>query len=236
MTRLCKRCDVELLPGMFYDSVKTLCKTCFSAEMQANKRRRTEECKPYSEDAQETCVEATDPPMEVFQTQPESKKCRICAESLAEGNFYESNVNQCKRCFVQQVAECRKRRKQKNIQEEDADLGIVESLEPDSMYIMQNSRIPDEYKVGRSHNPQARAKDLSTCQNFWIQILQVYPGKGHLESTVHQRLKSRRVTACAGTEWFRVDLDVTQTIIDGVIAEHQLTMFCPDSSQSSSST
>ena len=166
------------------------------------------------------------------------RSCRVCSDPLVEGSYYIGNSTICKGCFIIESKVARqKRKRQLEILPDDMDLGIVESLEPDSMYVMQNSRIPDEFKVGRSHNPAARAKDLSSCQNFWVQLLHVYQGYGHLEATVHQRLKTRRVKACAGTEWFRVDLAIIQTIIDGVIAEHQLREVSPpDYEQSSYST
>jgi hypothetical protein len=87
---------------------------------------------------------------------------------------------------------------------------------------MQNSRIPDEKKVGKSHDPEQRAKDLGKSHNFAMQILKVYNGCGHLEATVHKRLKARKVAEGLGEEWFKIDLQTLDMIVQGVIAESQI--------------
>lgn len=153
-------------------------------------------------------------------------KCRRCNIELLPGSFYETYKSHCKKCVTANVEMNRKRRRDGFPDEEDMELGVSEILEPDDLYVMQNSRLP-EYKVGRSHNPEARSKDLSTCQNFRMLILRVFKGKGHLEATVHQRIKARRLTECCGTEWFTIDLDTLETIIQGVIAESSLNAFGP---------
>jgi hypothetical protein len=92
----------------------------------------------------------------------------------------------------------------------------------DDLYIMSNPRIPDEKKVGRSQDPTQRAKELQRSQNFRMVIHKTYHGQGHLEATVHKRLKARKVTEGDGQEWFKVDLETLDMIIVGVIAESQL--------------
>ena len=87
---------------------------------------------------------------------------------------------------------------------------------------MQNSRILDEKKVGRSQDVDIRAKQLGQSQNFRMQILKVYSGQGYLESTIHKRLKARKVTEGDGQEWFQVDLQTLDMIVQGAIAESQL--------------
>ena len=87
---------------------------------------------------------------------------------------------------------------------------------------MQNSRIPDEKKVGRSHDVDMRAKQLGQSQNFRMQILKVYSGQGYLESTVQKRLMARKVTEGDGQEWFQIDLQTLDMIIGGAIAESHL--------------
>ena len=77
-------------------------------------------------------------------------------------------------------------------------------------------------KIGRSHDPEARAKQLSKCQNFRIQILKTYHGQGYLEATIHKRLKARKVTEGDGQEWFKIDLTTLDVVIQGAIAESQL--------------
>ena len=39
---------------------------------------------------------------------------------------------------------------------------------------------------------------------------------------MHKRLKARKVTEGDGQEWFRIDLDTLDTIIQGCIAEAEI--------------
>jgi hypothetical protein len=88
---------------------------------------------------------------------------------------------------------------------------------------MRNSRFGDgEIKVGKSHDPTQRAKELGKSQNFRMEILKTYHCQGHLEAIVHKRLKARQVTLGDGREWFRIDFETLDTIVQGVIAESQL--------------
>ena len=117
--------------------------------------------------------------------------------------------------------ECKKRKRD----ETRESFEVVETFLPekkDDLYVMQNPRIPDEKKIGKSHDPEARAKELSRSQNFRLQVLKVYHNQGYLEATVHKRLKIRKVTEGDGQEWFKIDLQTLDLIIQGVIAESQL--------------
>jgi len=76
----------------------------------------------------------------------------------------------------------------------------------DDLYIMQNSRIPGEFKVGRSKDVTARQKDLQGSQNFHMIVHAVYPGAGHLEKRVHELLAPYRRDGFPGTEWFNATL------------------------------
>lgn len=154
--------------------------------------------------------------------------CRVCSEALTTENHYTGQGHICRQCFTHLNIERRKRKR-----EADEEIfEVVETILPstadvlpprgDDLYIMQNPRIPDEKKVGRSINVEARAKQLSQSQNFRLQILKVYPCQGCLEATVHKRLKPRKVTEGDGQEWFKVDLDTLDMIVQGAIAESQL--------------
>ena len=155
-----------------------------------------------------------------------SRICKHCEAELSPENFYDSYKSLCKKCVTAEVSN-KRRKRATTPDEEDIELGVSEILEPenkDDLYVMKNDRLP-EYKVGRSHDPAARAKDLSTCQNFRMEILHVFKGQGHLESICHQRLKARKFTEGRGNEWFNLDLQTIETIIKGVIAESQLSAF-----------
>ena len=108
---------------------------------------------------------------------------------------------------------------------ESGDFSVAEEHHPDSLYIMENPRLPGEVKVGRSQNPEERAKQLSAGHNFRIVVRRSYGEKGFLEKTLHQRLKCRRVQECAGVEWFKVSVDQAEILIRAAILEDELSKF-----------
>ena len=82
----------------------------------------------------------------------------------------------------------------------------AESASPDDLYIMQNSRIPGEFKIGRSKDARARQKDLQASQHFHMIVHAVFPEAGHLEKWVHDILAAHRVQDAPGAEWFKTSL------------------------------
>ena len=82
----------------------------------------------------------------------------------------------------------------------------AESASPDDLYIMQNSRIPGEFKIGRAQDARARQKDLQASQNFHMIVHAVFPEAGHLEKRVHDILAAHRVQDAPGAEWFKTSL------------------------------
>ena len=178
-----------------------------------------------------------------------ARHCNRCPAVLTADNFYDSRKNICKACFREDIAERRKRKREEpDSADSEEPFEITETFMPspevttndlttkisqleaetplppkkDDLYVMQNSRIPDEKKVGRSQDVSIRAKQLGQSQNFRMQILKVYSGQGYLESTIHKRLKARKVTEGDGQEWFQVDLQTIDMIVQGAIAESQL--------------
>ena len=158
--------------------------------------------------------------------------CRVCSEPLTEETVYFGQGYICKKCYLHVNGERKKRKREADAEAEaeaeqppEPPFEIVETFTPqkkDDLYVMQNSRIPDEKKVGKSIDPEQRAKELGKSHNFKMQILKVYHGQGHLEATVHKRLKARNVTEGDGREWFRVDMATLDMIIQGCIGESQL--------------
>ena len=152
----------------------------------------------------------------------ENRTCAKCSTELVPGSFYDGRKNMCKECHKDEM---RLRKRAIEDPDDGPDFEVVETFIPqkkDHLYVMQNSRISDEKKVGRSHDPEQRAKELGKSQNFKMQILKVFHCQGHLEATVHKRLKARKVTEGDGVEWFRIDMQTLDMIITGVIAESQL--------------
>ena len=158
-----------------------------------------------------------------------AKECLKCHESHPLSNFYDSKNSRdgkrgvCIPCWKQDSKKQRdtKKRACPEADTDDEDASSTQERAPDSLYIMANPRIPGEVKIGRSHNPEHRSKQLSAGNNFCLQALRVYGGVGYLEKVTHQRLKCRRVENVAGTEWFQVSRDQADTVIKSVILEDE---------------
>ena len=86
------------------------------------------------------------------------------------------------------------------------------------LYIMQNSRIPGELKIGYSKDVERRRKELEAGQNFKMIVLATFPGKGYLEKEVHNHLKEFKVTEGPGNEWFKCSHFVAVAVINQVIS------------------
>lgn len=108
---------------------------------------------------------------------------------------------------------------------DEGDFVVTEEHLPDSLYIMENPRIPGEVKIGRSQNPEERAKQLSAGNNFRLVVRRSYGEKGFLEKTLHHKLKCRRVEEGAGIEWFKVSVDQADILIRAAILEDEISKF-----------
>ena len=53
---------------------------------------------------------------------------------------------------------------------------------PDDLYVMQNSRIAGELKVGRSQDVEARRRALQRSQYYRMLVLAVFPQAGKIEA------------------------------------------------------
>ena len=72
----------------------------------------------------------------------------------------------------------------------------------DSLYLMTNSLLPNDVKVGRSADVNSRRKNLEASQNFHILVHAEFPGYGYLERQVHDVFKNYQVKNVKGKEWF----------------------------------
>lgn len=164
------------------------------------------------------------PSSESSETPPEasSKVCVDCQEILAVDAFWVCNNtrdgrhNVCKKCWKDRYP------KEKKASLEDASNETDQPVSPDALYIMENPRIAGEVKIGRSQNPEERAKSLSAGNNFRLAVKHTYEEKGFLEKTLHHRLKRRRVEEGAGVEWFRVSVEQADLLIRAAILEAEL--------------
>ena len=72
-----------------------------------------------------------------------------------------------------------------------------------SLYVMENSRIPSELKVGRSRNPFRRALQLARSHNFEMKLVAIFPEAGCVEAIVHSMLRKDRVPG-RSREFFKI--------------------------------
>ena len=76
----------------------------------------------------------------------------------------------------------------------------------DSLYVMTNSLLPNDVKIGRSADVNQRRKSLEASQHFNILVHAEFPGYGYLERDVHGLLKKYQVKNVKGKEWFRISV------------------------------
>ena len=90
----------------------------------------------------------------------------------------------------------------------------------DDLYVFKNSRLP-EFKIGRSSDIAARSQALQRSQNFHIQRIATFEGKGHLEDAVRKRLAYCLMPkeAAAGTEWHTCSLQTALAAIGQALDE-----------------
>ena len=89
----------------------------------------------------------------------------------------------------------------------------------DSLYIMITQGNHSRVKVGRSHNPHARAQQLSAGHPELIVVFHVWPCQGPLERFVHERFAPLNVqNGGPGREWFNVNPDMAVTLINLLVS------------------
>ena len=166
MTRECRRCHLELPQDRFRErrngAREHVCRRCISTA-EANRQRRHRALRELRES---TLFEPTD-----------------AASSSSDASPEESSAQLYPRCN-----ECRASDESSGDELEEED----DPVHLGSLYVMENSRIPSELKVGRSRNPFKRALQLARSHNFEMKLIAIYPGVGHLEGLVHRMLHTDR--------------------------------------------
>jgi hypothetical protein len=158
------------------------------------------------------------------------KRCCKCKtlKSLAEFNIdctrSDGRGTQCKECRKMYNRTYYAKRKREDAQDEDEDAQDEDAPAPEpgpgDLYVMQNSRIPGELKIGRSQCVENRRLSLQRSQNYRMLVLAVFPQAGNIEGCVHQMLSYCRVTEeAAGREWFRCSLQTAFAAIGQTLGE-----------------
>ena len=89
----------------------------------------------------------------------------------------------------------------------------------ESLYVMRTSFDAEHVKIGRSRDVAARRAALEAGQNFRVEVLVVFPGKGHLEGSVHAHLDGRRSRLGAGREWFAIPVAEAAGVVAGALQQ-----------------
>ena len=101
----------------------------------------------------------------------------------------------------------------------------------DDLYVMKCSFDDAAVKIGRSDNVKRRKRTLEAGQNFFVEVVAVFPGKGWFEKEVHRNLQDYRSTSGAGREWFNICAEDAAAICSNTLKE--VTQACALSSPKS---
>ena len=159
--------------------------------------------------------------------EPVLKRCGTCKNYKPLDDFWQNasrrdgRQHSCKAC----VNHGRRKERKERSDDAEEDENAPHDEEPpqkrsrgDDLYVFKNSRLP-EYKIGRSSDIAARCQALQRSQNFYIQRVATFEGKGHLEDTVREMLAycllPREVAA--GTEWHTCSLQTALAAIGQAI-------------------
>ena len=178
----------------------------------------------YSSDAEENEVQDGSRDDEAVLNQCATCKAfKPLAEFYKDASKCDGKNNSCKVCH----RAWNNRRKERKEVEDDAEGGetAAQDEEPprkrsrgDDLYVFKNSRLP-EYKIGRSSDIAARSDALQKSQNFYIQKVAIFEGKGHLEDAVRAMLTYclLPVEVAKGREWHACSLQTALAAIGHAI-------------------
>ena len=134
----------------------------------------------------------------------------------------------CRECTLHYHREYSKMRRKRQREEEDtehtplADILQADVTQTDTLYVMRNSLIPGMVKIGKSHNPEDRARDLARSHPFEMVICSTYERWGFIEKKIHDKLRHRNVIGGTGREWFHVTPEQADRLIANVIVEQEI--------------
>ena len=94
------------------------------------------------------------------------------------------------------------------------------------LYVMERSDLPGVVKIGRSEDPERRARTLAQAHLFTMRVVHVIPDRqieyaSEIEALVHRELGHAREPGNS-REWFRLSADVAACIIWRVYAQFEV--------------
>ena len=158
---------------------------------------------------------------------PASKK--ICANCRSEEHLEafpshpltkDGRQTWCRKCLGLTKKKRKPDEENQDKQPDDASDDISELV--DSLYVFTNPLVPNMLKIGRSFDPNKRAKKLATSHPYELVINYTYQRWGFLEKMVHNKLKEWRVNGGTGQEWFYIEPKQADILIKATAIEHEL--------------
>jgi len=95
----------------------------------------------------------------------------------------------------------------------------VKPKQTEDLYVMRYSFDETAVKIGMSNKTALRRAGLQAGQNFWVETLAIFPGKGYLELPIHKRLKAFLSSRGAGVEWFDIHVSQAVGVVSNLIQE-----------------
>ena len=175
--------------------------------------------------ASATFVAPSDEVLKMCPKCPEGQQYKPLGELGSDRCRTDGKCTYCRDCKNRIMREyCAKRKRDSNAEEDpvgEGDDGDDYEDGEDDLYVMENSRIPGEVKIGRSSNPENRKKSLQASQNFRINLLGAFPDARPIESRVHAMLAYCRVLDVPGREWFKCSTQMAFAAIGTALAEQK---------------
>ena len=85
------------------------------------------------------------------------------------------------------------------------------------LYVMKYDFDDSKVKIGKSHNPEQRRRSIEAQQDFLVETLCVFPGRGGLEEKVHNALKDQRSKRGRSKEWFTLPAKDAVAVVAGIL-------------------
>ena len=116
-------------------------------------------------------------------SQEDTKYCNDCSMSKGLGEFHvcrssaDGRQRYCKECLRKRVYGNRQTRAERGEPDSSSESEEATRESAQHLYVMTNSRIAGEYKIGRSKSVHQRRDDLQESQNFQVTIVAALLGR-----------------------------------------------------------
>ena len=87
------------------------------------------------------------------------------------------------------------------------------------LYVMRYDFDDSKVKIGKSWNPEQRRRSIEAQQDFLVETLCVFPGKGSYEKKVHNALKDQQSKKGRSKEWFKLPAKDAVSVVSRLLQE-----------------